>query len=761
MFKIAVLIVCMCSYFLYAQTEDYKVAILNSSNPSTIQKYKKVEIGIDLGDGIEGRIKEFLEPGSFSGLAPLNPFLSWELDIKAVFSHAASGTVKNRDFFYYHDYEQVGNTWDDAVNDRNEYLMRARFAPPEAGEWKAHVIITLDGDTIKLPAFTFIVQDNNHPGFVKVHPNKRNFLLGDSIVFPLGHVFPGPYNRAAGGKTPWGDPPNNEPNRNTTVGDWNAHLGDIESYIKQGGKSIKLIQTSYGNLIEFEEKGNYYKRMHYAWEQDKILDLCEENGVLINFNLLFQDVIMGYGQNGSVKEKDAEGNPTEFWGDPWDYGNYGGNVKSNPNDYFPAYCYFVPGKLPSHMFLTPELMDYHKQRTRYYVARYGYSPQIYAWELMSEILHMDEFHYGTLDTIDPATNRPMEDKPAQISSHPGHQVATDAINTYHNEISAYIKNELGDADHLIAMDIAPISPDQIDQYVLESSFNPAIDIIGFNFYSNRPDKLIIGKRDKNGKNNLDIENDSSKKETSEYVRIHEQSVSYQKPIILSEMGHNSGTFKSDCFMETGNVIDATTYGFCGVAGMHPWDGYVYDNNNSYDQRQLWSSTIVAAKHMNSKNVVKTLAHNQGEWKQGRQVEKVHRSDEEYAKELQYYLSEDRSAATGYIRNRSYNVHTMRTNENCFATTDLHGFDVPLNNFYPFSHEQGDRFFNDNQLYVTGLEKKAWYSIVWFDALTGLPIEPTQVQQSDRNLRLELQFPDLTLENPLRPIVWFSIQKLDN
>ncbi len=769
-------------HFIIGEKALYDIAVMNYPDLNAIQKFKKVEFGIDLEGEIEERIKEFVEPGSFPGLDPLNPYIADDLNpstselvVHATFIHPATGTVKERDFFYYHEYERVGqgygvdvvnvNTgeygWSDALNDNNDFLMRVRFAPPLPGEWETHVTVTLDGTTTQLPVFAFLVQDNNHPGYVKVHHNNRNLQRGTSIVFPIGHVFPGPYNRAPGGEltgwTPWGDPPDLDPSQNTTVTDWRQFLGDIHKYITGGGKSFKLTQTSYGNLLEFEQLGNYSKRMHYGWEQDKILDMCEEYDVLVNFNLLFQDVIMGYGQNGSPKTPE-EG--VGYWGDPWDYGNYGPDMQVNPNDYFPTYCYFVPGTLPSNQFLDPVFMNYHKQRTRYYVARYGYSPQIYLWELMSEPLHMDEFDFGTV--INPTSPFPIPNKPAQLTQHPGHQVAKDAVNAYHNEISYYMKNDLKDSDHLIGMNIAPFAPDDISYFNLQSASNPLIDVIGYHFYSNRPDKLIEVKDDKNGKNNLSVEVYGSNQEKSEYRRIFEQFLLFQKPIILGEVGHVFSSFSSNCYSNSGNIIDVMTYGFCGVAAMHPWEGYVYGAPGVYDQRQLWSSTIYAERHMNSDKVIPTLDHWNGDWKQGRQIEKVYWSNEERPKELQYYLAQSNESATGYVRNRSYNVHTMRTNDSCLADASMQGFKEPLDNFYSFSYTDGNNSIlilpgGDNHLYVKGLQKKTWYEIKWYDFITGNQLPTTYWQETDNKFRMELHFPELT--SPQRPILWFSMQKL--
>lgn len=729
----------------------YDIALLNYSHLDSIEKLKKVEFGIDLEGEVEERIQLFLA-GERESNYPLNPFIAddmnsntSELSLHATFTHKATQTKKERDFFYYHDYQQINSKWSDKVNDNNNYLMRVRFAPSLPGEWNASITIQLDGNTIELPYFTFNVKNNQRSGFVKVHENKRNLELDGKVIFPIGHVFPGPYNRANGGQTPWGELPNNDPSKNTTVDDWNQFLGDIKNYINQGGKSFKLIQTSYASLIEFEELGNYQKRMHYAWEQDKILDLCEKNNVHINFNLLFQDVIMGYGQNGSGT-----------YGDPWDYGNYGpdGPVKFSA-DHYPAYCYFEQGTLPSHQFLDSVLLNYHKQRTRYYVARYGYSPQIYTWELMSEPFHMNQFHKGKI-TI-PETNEEINNEPATKVNHPEHTLAIEAINSYHNELSEYIKKELKDTDHLITLDQS-IVDENPDIYPYKCAFNPSIDIIGYNYYSEKSDKLVDRKDDKNGKNNIDIEDD----EKSMYKLFNDKFQQFEKPIILSESGHGAtSTMNINCIGTSGNTIDAMTLGFTGIAGNHPWEGYQYGNYNQFDEKLLWPSTISSEKFMNSTSVIETLDNSSGNWTQGRQIEKIYNSNEELPKELQYYISEDKSIAVGYVRNRSYNIYTMRINDNCSLPENRDGFNSPIDEFYPFTYDQGSsKSIYNRYLYVSGLEKKSTYEISWYEFNNGEKIIQKQTIKTDGKSRFKLEFPELTLENPQRPILWFTIKQLN-
>lgn len=734
------------------QPPVYDVTILNYPDLNGILRYKKMEFGIDVQGELLERITKFIDPAYVTVYDALNPFLDWELDVNVKFTHPATGTVKWRDGFFYQDYTVSGNDW--VPTSTNPYPMRIRFAPPENGYWLAEVSITYATDqtnttyqTIELPPFAFNVIESGHPGYVKLHYNKRNLQRGGDLIFPMGHVFPGPYNRVGGGKSPWGVSPAMT-HKNVNPADWNEYISDIADYIDQGGKYIKTTQASYENLIEFEVLGNYYNRLHYAWEQDKIMNICEESDVLMDFNLLFQDVIMGYGQNGA--------GVIWPWGpgyhpEPWDYGPYDPYGNVNPADNYPTYCYYQAGTLPSNMFLDPALMYYHKQRTRYYVARFGYSPQIYTWELMSEPFWMDAFKDST----------GINNKPALQPAHPGHQTAISAINTYHDQISQYIKVALNDNDHLITMSFAPVPIDDHYKNVVTSAQGVYVDIIGINQYALEPHKLVTKKSgNNNGKKNLERQNDDI--EISEYKYIWSLWDLYDKPIILSEVGHANADVvtKKECLGITGNIIDVMTYGFSGIAGMHPWSGYAYGDNCEYDERLNWPSTIFAEQHMNSYKVTQTLHHRSGNWKQGRQIQEVYGSNDREPKELQYYLSESNHYACGYVRNRSYNVHTMQIanfcpSVSCSSLLVLDGFESPLDNFYPFDWQQGP-----NNLYVYGLEKKTYYTIRWYEFITGNFLI-SQTYKTDNQYRLKLQYPDLTLENALRPILWFSIEKFES
>jgi len=712
----------------------YDIAVMNYNGLNQVDKFKKVEFGIDLknssiADDLDKRIKWFLKNPTDTTTFGVNPFLEWELDIVANFKHLETGLIKNRSFFYYQEFSRNlnNNDWND-LNVKNNHLMRVRFAPPKAGLWEATITIKDHGViTHKLPAFQFNVKDNNHPGFVKVHQNKRNYQRGNEMIYPIGHTFPGPYN----GVDIWGWDKNGRPtNKTAKPDDYVSYMEDLKAYVDAGGKYIKTAQTAYSNLIEFENLGNYENRLHYAWEQDVFMDFCEENDVLVDFNLLFQDVFFRYGQSGGIGDEfDGWGVcPGGFGPVPWDYGHEGPRGEHNPCDNTPTYCYYVEGTLPGSMFLDEERMAYHKQRTRYYIARYGYSPQIYMFELMSEPHHM---------------NSNIEAEPIVEIDHPEHQISMDAINVYHNVISDYIKEEMNHTDHLLCMQQYRLNR---PEYYFSSAENENIDIIGHNPYISEPDKLIQEK-------GSGYQNRFTSTEVSRFKEIEDFRTRYnlEKPIVLTEAG--SGIEYNPCSEHSNHYSDVMIYSFSGYAGYHIWNGYQHPDSRGKGEpetRFLWASTIRAQNFMNSKTVVDVLSSGNGNWTQGRQISR------DQLKGMQYYVSSDGSAAVGYIKNRTFNHHTMRI-DSAFC----------YNGVFSTFRERKDQFWNDNGavMKVKGLNQGVRYATDYIRFLEGEYVDYDCAKPSLFNA-FKMKHPDLLMElesvknKGIEPIVWFVIRESD-
>ena len=722
-------------HFKIREVPLYDVAVLNYTDLNSVLRYKKVEFGVELQGELLNRINEFISPGSTGSTQPINPFIEWEFDINIKFTHIATGIVKWADAFYFQDFDRdtIANDWSPVEND---YPMRFRFAPSENGLWNVQVGIKYDGLSIDLPDFNFNVIESGHPGFVKVHNNNRNFQRGNKLIFPVGHNMAGPDGADIGIND------GNYTHKASKVDDWLDYHADIARYIDEGGKYIKLIQQPYTSLIEFEKRGDYSNRMHYAWEQDSILELCEKEDVIIQFNMMFQNPLMRFGQYGS-------------W--PWDFGYY---VENDPNvidslliwwdasNYLGPYCYYTySGKEPYEMFLDSVDMRFHEQRNRYYIARYGYSPQIYNFELLSEPWWLNT----TWKSDGSGANE--QNFPFYHESHPLHNEVRNALYNYNERISGFIKDSLKHRDHLIGISVYnegwQDNPSKFDI----SAYIPNIDIIGVNVYSNGPNKLITTK---------DSDNNSVGGEENSYYEkyvapiISQQNL--QKPLIYSECGHDG---VNACSNYIGHYIDVMTLGFTGVAGFFMWDGFRHDIDG-FDQRELWESTIRAEKHMDGHDVTNVLNVWSGLWKQGRQTEKQYNSHELRSKEIQYYIAEDNNSVVGYVLNNTFNYHTKATSIDChipaYDSVVIYGENavvtpvVPLNNLTNIKWNHGN-----NVLYVEGLANKMCYRIDWYDYKQGNYLS-TQFQKTDNQNRMKLKFPELIVENYIeKPIVWFTMK----
>lgn len=687
--------------------------VLNYSDLSQVERFEKLEIGIKLPDSLLTLVNNFVLKVNVPPSKKINPFLQWDLDVEAVMTHVETGTVKKIPAFYYREYErdEANNTWKDIGT---PYPMRIRFAPPLAGEWSCKIKVAVKNKLFpgqQNVSFTVVPGDNK--GFISVHPNRRNLILDGEIIVPAGTNFPSPLRGegvAVYHTSPNGDvfPPNGT-FMATKLSGWLTYHKDIQDYNKAGGRFIRTLQTGWSSLLEFEEKGNYFNRQHYAWEQDRLIEYCEENGMYIHFNMMEQEPFMMYGNYHMFD---------------WDWSHYNSDKSYFSGDIYPAYCYSDrKDKLPSDAFSSEEDLRFHEQRMRYYIARYGYSTSVYLFELLSEAYHMNEFggHEG------PYLQDTEEGK-----------IARAAVQKYHEHIATYIKEQLGHTNQLVGINLFVDKIYEGDLYLDQALYHPSIDIISINPYSKIPNKLIIAKSENN--NSFQSSENSLARIVS---MVAEKS---GKPVMIAEGG--AGDMVDDCSGFTQHSLDMMSFGFTGLAGYNAWPGW--DNG----QRAYWHMIIQAERFMNSPNVLNVLKNVNGYWIQGRQSERHLPRDEEKAKETQYYLSQDLTAAVGYVKNRTFNFYTKRTTDSFCGEFELKS---------PFN-ELRDIKWNDSRKYlvVEGLDKSKKYQVMWYDYITGNPIDTATPVQKLKRGKLRLHFPELSVTEGkvLRPEVWFTVKVVE-
>ncbi len=724
-----------------------EVAVMNYTDLAGVLRYKKLEFGIELPDVIQERIHHFLfEKGVYSD--ELNPFLEWKVDVEGTFEHVTTGKIVKVDGFYTREYNENHQTddWDEVPT---LYPFRVRFAPPLNGEWKAVISIRIDGvqgTTYLSDDFWFNVVESGDPGYVTVHENKLNLKQGDRMIFPVGTNFPYPmlgsyrgieFNfidsvRATfNGDTIYyghnlaANDMNSEKASNTVH--WKQYLDMISEYLKlnryQGEtRYIRTIQYPASSLIEFEEKGNYYKRLHYAYEQDKLLDTMEKYNSLMLFNFMNQVPFFKLDEYGAFD-----------W--DWDYDIYktgpgeDGSLDTSPWVYNkPRYCYNDQPqgqKQPYEALSNDDDLVYHKQRIRYYIARYGYSTKIMEFEILSEPFHVNE--QAKVQTSSGQITV-QQNRPFGLPSDPLHTPVRQAVLKYHKVLSEYIKDSLQWHNQLIGVDMGwgDITED------IATEALPNIDVIGLNKYYTTPDDIY------------------------KMTATIQQRQILSKPILFSEGGLDEKY--QECSSYTQHPVDMMTFPFTGVAGYLTWFGW------RKGEETLWPATIRAQQHMNGDDVINTLSEGGGNWGHGKQEEKLflfinsHQTNFS-ALEHQYYLSNNKNYSVGYVKNRTYNVHTKRLNDYC----DLnYGNTEPIDDLENIKWNDVRLLPLNRRLRVQGLSKNTKYRVDYYSFETGNHLSTQCDKTPLLKGELVLKYNELTA-NPsgnelLNPVIWYVIIK---
>lgn len=732
--------------------EQMSVAILNYPSDSAVVKYKKLELGIPISRDIKLRIDNFIYKIGYPEQR-LNPFVEWDVDVEAVFKHIATGKSVKIEGFYTRDYERVVGTrrvgdksytddWidvDSIPGKSNDHPFRIRFAPTDVGAWEAEVYLKVKGELVRqFDVISFEVIDGKKPGFVKVHPNQVNLMRDDKMIFPIGHNLLSPP-----GAIPWGGSENylgknhfsaNNTEKATNTKSWDFYFNRLNEFFIEGGKFIRDIQSPWMSLIEFEEKGNYFKRLHYAQEMDSLIELCEKYDGLINFNLMMHEPFMKY---------------ADYDMDKWDWGHYNEHGEQETKEWvlkYPKYCYNdkpFGQKEPHESFLDENDLNYHKQRTRYYIARYGYSTSIYEFEIMSEPFHINQFAWNSYSDFNMTSpfNQPSTEKGKEVRY---------AVYNYHKVLAEYMRDSLK-INQLVGIDMGTGQSEEYNDYTYDSlSLTiPAVDVVGINYYYLQPNSLYIndGRSElvkANGRT-YDLAGNSIASRVERIWYTHDLHAKKRIPVLVSEGGIAENYL--ECSNNTQFYVDMMTFPFSSIAGYNAWYGW------DAGQEQMRAATIRVEEFMNNEKVLKTLGEAEGKWQQRRQLTPTDaqlRNGAKYPKELQYYISGDQNNAVGYVRNLSYNAKTVG---NCqideFAQAAFNTLDW-------FDYKKGRKFKID------GLNKKKSYFIDYYSFLQedfgkGQLIE-TDFQKA-RGGKVTLKFPTLDPWNfETGPVIWFVIRE---
>jgi hypothetical protein len=690
-----------------------------SGQTEKVAKYSKFELGFALPTNLKKAIDDYLYSPRFNR-SGINPFVSWDLDVTATFSHRTTGEVHTVDGFYYREMKRdvKGNTWTD---ENTPYPMRIRFAPSQIGNWTVKVEVKVKGEKkYESNTLTFTTIDSDKKGYVEVHENGRYLKRDGKVIVPTGNNIPFPYvnNNLLYSK---------KKHETLNIDAWVEYRELVKRYALEGGEYFRFFLTPAATDIEFEEIGYYYDRQNFAWEVDQMIELCEQEDVLIDFNMMLHTIVMQLGDYYQYKFDYTDNWPDEK---AWPYKDV---------NYPSGYSRLLNSKMPSDMFLEAESMRYLKERTRYIIARWGYSTAISMFELLSEPWHVDEDglnHYAPYDSLGKAGDK-----------------ARKAAYNYHHTMASYIKDSLSHKQHLLgAVGKFPVGSSAIlshsvydkEQYIDSTWFDENIDVLSISYYTPHPDKMIISKK---GRDNNRCENE----ENSFACVIQRLQETYGKPIIFGESDHGDGTHTCSDFQVL--QIDAMRYAFTNAAGHYVWAGFNYSDEKStsnpiQDERESWSGIIASKEFFNSDWQTK-LFEDFGV--QGREESDFQGSEEDLV-EHQYIINESKSKAAGYVYNKTFNVYT--------ATGALDAeIDSNSRCFLPFPEYRVPTTitWKPQRLKIEGLKSWKKYRIFYYGYMDGTFLNEVEVRSSLFG-KLKLVHPALEADKDQNPLIWYRVEE---
>jgi hypothetical protein len=236
-------------------------------------------------------------------------------------------------------------------------IWRARFTPTIQGAWSAMAILR-DRVPIESTPVQFMVDapPPNAHGFVRVDKRNSHYLVFDdgTPFFAIG------LNLAW-----WKDDP---------IADYTRWMDALAA---NGGNTIRIWMAPWSFSLEWNDTplGNYTKRMRRAELLDKVFTLAEARGIHI------QLVLLNHGQFSETQNAQWHENPFNI---------KNGGFLNKPIE-------FATDARAKQLF---------KQRLRYIAARWGYSPNLLAWEWWNEVnftpIVQTKVHKAWIEEMTPA-----------------------------------------------------------------------------------------------------------------------------------------------------------------------------------------------------------------------------------------------------------------------------------------------------------------------------------------------------------------------
>ncbi len=276
-----------------------------------------------------------------------NPFDPDDIDVTAEVTGPA-GAVQRVPGFFFVPFQVTERSGRERLRVAGPASWRVRYTPTVAGRHRVVVRVKDRSGTAACAPVSFEATPSERPGFVRTSAASPSYFRFDSgrSYFAVG------LNVCwAGGATPIRD-----------YTDWFAGLSG------SGGNWARLWLANNEKGLEWMPpptakagRGTYLGLGRYAldnsWRLDRIVEVAEQRGVQLMFCL---------GTYGELLAEAGYFNEGMWVSNPYNQANGG------------------PCAKPTDFFTNPAARKLYQRRLRYLVARWGYSPNLFAWEFWNE-----------------------------------------------------------------------------------------------------------------------------------------------------------------------------------------------------------------------------------------------------------------------------------------------------------------------------------------------------------------------------------------
>lgn len=704
--KTLVIILFLCITSVVAAMTDLPVKMLSPEiSNGDLQQYQLAEFSVVLPEEIMQSIQRYKSSGKIG----LNPFNPEHLDVWADFFYEGDTLHPQRvNAFYYESFARNIAPRDSRnwgwIGDGSAPSFHVRFAARKAGNWQVKFyanVAGMPGFESKKTSFVCNQSSGSYTGFMEVGKSQRYFRLSNgSFFFPRGQNMP--HVECNGCEDYYTFPPRYmslesyraEPVRPRA---WMSYEHDMEEIAAAGGNYFRNMLTPWSNSIEFEKLNNYFDRLPNAWEMDQLIEKARTLDLRIHLVLNLQYTLEV---------------PAGFTHVYWDWPAHTcdtlvpGIAKDNGN------CYHSELGLqdPVAFFTSREAIKYYKRQVRYIIARWGYSQNIAAFDLFSEINNAGgHFKYKL-------TREDCYCEKLQYKSYESDSTVPVKVYLWEEEIARYIKVDLQHNDHLVSVSYAGEPAIAKGDSIF---YSPYIDFVNFNFYGGDRTKNFV---------------DYSKKYTLP------GSVYYTgKPLMHGECGL-AGFDYCGGWAEWIKTMWASSFSGEAATAMN-WNGHF--NNPAWKHFGLL------------RDFMQGYDFDEGSWLPvyDKRDNKTFAAKYDDLTETTGLVNKDAGKAIGVVIHRGYNYFTQGTAAPC--TDSINHPRAP----YDQKTDVGARKRGLGKIQLEGFQKRSKFVVSWYDIFTGQLIEEQKIKSNGKGF-LVLDHPDLLLLNGFRPLLGYKIEPAD-